>query len=783
MVLLGSVICVLVPSSVCAAKSSASERGLVVLRDFFGLDLSKYDVVVEENSLYESFLGNALCETVFFSLTSTDGQIRIAFTFLNDNLQNMYVFENTETPLLKSTTKDNDVENAQIFLCRYEQYLSHPFFGSLNSTLDDVVANKNYTKPLGNAVLEVTTYDNKGVTSFMWRSVVDDSDMIPCSAFVALGFKHGVLVSFIDTWSFNDVDKTFELLGNGVVNTNVVVSSLSDVEHFDDTTILSAVGWAEYFVVVCVGSVFVAGLSLQRLKGCHFRQFFVKKGCGLLFVLLLFLVIFLPLFGSVNALPVNGGVVWGSRSSGASNDLYGSHSWRKTNAEISRQEYVTRFLESNCLVAANGYVGFSNVWANKSSILSQAQRLNADYAHVAVFDWDHGVGGYPGAILSSYSGISVDELHYMFEDDWGTFVGTPSAYDVDWSHGVYDVDIYEAFSAGQVHFAFVNTCLSANIELFGQGTSPSGYPLGMPFAFTHRMVDHVPAQSLSSLMSDDGYNCPDAFPQCYIGFPFGSAALDQYISYNGNWQPWYQWMVFFCYVAFNFDVSVNEALDWTCSMQWGCPSFGVSPLQGGGFTAIWPLWDDVGKTFDKDTPNAQGLYSTLAVYGNGNIHLKNFQASHVITSPYVNGSQFVDVESLAVFSVYSVDSFGHNIQYVFDWGDGTPQTVTDYAVAGVPVSVSHFWSTAGMYDVTVRAQCDDGIWSEWSEVCMVKVGSSYWLTIVVMGLILVGLILLVLVLVLWYRFKGHFKGVFLDNWRGIVGVGLWCCFKERFFSM
>ncbi|MDR0460913.1 MAG: hypothetical protein LBH62_05715 [Nitrososphaerota archaeon] len=773
-VLFSSVFCVLTPSTVYAKKLSASEMGLSVLHDFFGLDLSTYNIEVEENSLSEPSLGNAVYESVFFSLTSKDSKIRLVFTFVNDNLQNMYVFENEGTPLFKSTIEDNAanvVGYAQSFLGQYEQYLSQPFFGNLESTLNGVVANKNYTKSFENAVLDVSVYDNNRVTNFMWYSTVETDVVGPNAMFVALGFKDGAIVSFTDTWTLNNgIDKTFRFLENdATVNTNIVnINNLSDVNFFDNDSVLSATGATGYFaallIVVGVGGVFMIGLYMRErmCEWCSsFRRFFIKKKLfSLLFCLLIMFTAFLPIVGSVNALsPTGSGVVWGSRSSGASNDLHDSYSWRKTDSEISYQESVARFLTSNCLIAANGYAGFSNIWTNKSSILSQAQSLNAYYDHVAVFDWDHGVGGYPGTLSnSSYFGIPDDELHYMFEDDWGTLVGLPSDYTVDWSHGVYDVNIYETFSVGKVHFALINTCLSANIKLFGQGTSPSGYPMGMPFAFTHRIVGYVPDGGVSSLISDDGYNRPDAFPQCYIGFPYGSAALDQYIAYNGNWQPWYQWVIFFSYMAFNFDVSVNEALDWACSMQWGCPFFGVSSLQGNeGFTAIWPVWDGENNTFTQDAPNAQGLHSTLAVYGNGNIHLKNFQSSHMVAYPHVNGSQSVGVEDVAVFSVYSVDSFDHNVRYFFDWGDDTAQTVTDYTAAGVPVEVSHFWNTAGKYVVEVKVQCEDGTWSDKSVTYTVTVGTSYWLMMAVISLFLFGLALLVLVL--WRHFKKHKKHV------------------------
>jgi hypothetical protein len=746
--ILSLAVCTIATPMVNATKLSASDRALGLLRDLFDLDLAKYDVMTEENILSESFLGDVVYESVLCTLTSKEGDIRVVFSFVDGHLCNMYVFENSGGALVDSVNAKGVVVSTQNFLDDYSRYSSALFFDDLKLSLDDVVANKNQTRVMGDVVLEVSFYDS-GEAGFLWYCTVVDNAGGSRTAVVSIGFKDGVLVSFSDSWSVYGVN------GNGLVKTDDDIKRDAEVagQFFGGLGLFGGVGC---FVVVGLLVVFGSSLFLwrSRVNFVFLRRFFVQ-GFGLFFGLMLLLAIFLPLVESVSALPA--GVVWGSRSSGAVNGVNGSFSWRKTDSEIDRQKVISEFVVSSCLTVGNGYKGFSDVWSNKSSILSQAKFLSRGYDYVAVFDWDHGVGGYPGTD-SSYL-MPENEVHYMFEDDFGTFVGVPSGFEVDASHGVFDVDIYEAFAAGKVHFAFINTCLSADIELFGQGFSASGHPLGMPFAFTHRMVGYVSEGSNSTLMSDDGYNRPDNFPQCYIGFPFGSAALDQYIGYNGNWQPWYEWVTFFCYMAFNFDVSVNNALDWACSMQWGCPSFRVSPLQGEGFTAVWPVWNDTDKVFNDSTPNAQGPHSTLAVYGNGNIHLKNFQAEHLTTYPYVSGPKSSDTKELSSFSAYSVDSFSHDVRYIFDWGDGTQQTITEYVPAGVPVEVSHMWTLFGAYKVTVRAQCEDGALSDWSEEHQIIVGSYYEIITVV----ILVLSITILLAILWYQSKSKANKHYVES--------------------
>ena len=67
-------------------------------------------------------------------------------------------------------------------------------------------------------------------------------------------------------------------------------------------------------------------------------------------------------------------------------------------------------------------------------------------------------------------------------------------------------------------------------------------------------------------MSQFGYTYPDSFPQCYIGFKFGSAALNQSIAYDGSCtygpSSW-NWVGSFFNYAFNFDNSINDALELT----------------------------------------------------------------------------------------------------------------------------------------------------------------------------------------------------------------------------
>jgi hypothetical protein len=107
-------------------------------------------------------------------------------------------------------------------------------------------------------------------------------------------------------------------------------------------------------------------------------------------------------------------------------------------------------------------------------------------------------------------------------------------------------------------------------------------------------------------MSNNGYTFPDYGQYCYIGFPEGSPSLslpleeDYYIHRTyGMWEYAFFWN------AINNNISVNSALDQATMMMY-TTNFGSSLLHN-GFTAQWG-----GAPFPD---------SSMAVYGNGDIHL------------------------------------------------------------------------------------------------------------------------------------------------------------------
>jgi hypothetical protein len=304
-----------------------------------------------------------------------------------------------------------------------------------------------------------------------------------------------------------------------------------------------------------------------------------------------------PMTVNASVIPNNRATVFGAESTGQPYVGY-----RKTQGEILTQRIIAQNITN--YFAANGYSASNYQGSNslKPTILSVTSYNEQNYLGAAVVDFDHGV-------MRNDCSLAQGELHYLVEDNVGQ---DDSMTWVD-NHQVYDVDIYNQ-TMGRTFFAFINTCLSADTTY--NGNSSTGNPRGMPYAWTHRLVaDSSPPNVIDPNfnMSDNGYARSDNGLFSYIGFPYGSAALNQTVPNpdNPDGLSYSYFVDRFFYYALTIDMSVNDALDHASYICFTPNYFGTSPIHT-GFTAYWPG----GGVSDPYGPN-----STLVVYGNGNIHL------------------------------------------------------------------------------------------------------------------------------------------------------------------
>jgi hypothetical protein len=377
---------------------------------------------------------------------------------------------------------------------------------------------------------------------------------------------------------------------------------------------------AVFAIVPCgVLVIGIASLWLRKKKSLCLRRF--AKFGGLLLCLLTLSMLSVPIATVSATDPKGRALIWGSESSAAYRNPPG-WSWRKHPNEVSNQSMVAAYIYNR--FAPNGYTaglyqGDSN--SDADMILLRTSAADALYHQAAVVDFDHGNG------LVGIPEIPGNEFHFMFEDQDGTFGGPkynesgPTLYE----NAVFDFEIYPRTADGKVFFAFINTCNSAFIaDSFYGSPAQQGIVLGsdrargMPFAWFHRSVvdkRNTPGFNTSQHMSDDGYADPDTGDFCYIGFDFGSAALQQTV--EGSNKIHCEWVSKFFYYALDCDQSVNDALDSASQYCFSGNNFD-STLLCNGFTAIWPMYKGDPPTWQDQT----GSGSKMRVYGNGEIHLK-----------------------------------------------------------------------------------------------------------------------------------------------------------------
>lgn len=133
--------------------------------------------------------------------------------------------------------------------------------------------------------------------------------------------------------------------------------------------------------------------------------------------------------------------------------------------------------------------------------------------------------------------------------------------------------------------------------------------------------------------------------------------------------------------------------------------------------------------------NGTSWSDLTTIYGDTNVCVKAFTVSitETISSPITLSGPKAAVtgEPYTYMTAGSVSSFGHDVQYLFDWGDST-----DSGWLGVGVtSASHSWSSANTYTVKTKARCasDTSIESDWSDPIEVTVADISFTQVTVLA--------------------------------------------------
>jgi len=111
------------------------------------------------------------------------------------------------------------------------------------------------------------------------------------------------------------------------------------------------------------------------------------------------------------------------------------------------------------------------------------------------------------------------------------------------------------------------------------------------------------------------------------------------------------------------------------------------------------------------------------IYGFGILNMSPI-GSESISTPYMPGGPSTGLTgiSYAYLAGGSFSNVGHEVQYLFDWGDGTN---SGWLPPGL-TSASHLWNLPGDYLVKVRARCavHNAVLSSWSSAITIDITAS-----------------------------------------------------------
>jgi len=104
--------------------------------------------------------------------------------------------------------------------------------------------------------------------------------------------------------------------------------------------------------------------------------------------------------------------------------------------------------------------------------------------------------------------------------------------------------------------------------------------------------------------------------------------------------------------------------------------------------------------------------------------LVNISATEIISTPNVlyGPTNGIPDNTYSYTTGGSSSNFGHSVQYLFDWGDGTN---SGWLSVGT-ISATHSWSSSGTYLIKVQARCatDTNVTSSWSGSLAVNIGPT-----------------------------------------------------------
>ena len=185
---------------------SAPDKALSFLEDVVNLDMTKYNTTLDGHFVdYRSDLGGITQEDVMYTLESDGSKLVAALAFINKTLDWCILDVLEGSPLFAPPPPTNVIDNAKVFLQRYQTYTGASYLQVMRDMLDTVDEIENMTTTVGNVTLEMSSQGD--IIFFEWLFTLNGFTMREKK--VEVVFRNGVFESFMDNYdlfTFGNID-------------------------------------------------------------------------------------------------------------------------------------------------------------------------------------------------------------------------------------------------------------------------------------------------------------------------------------------------------------------------------------------------------------------------------------------------------------------------------------------------------------------------------------------------------------------------------------------------
>jgi hypothetical protein len=741
-------------------ETTETQKALDLLSNVVGINTNACATNQISHTMTATPISSLTQDNVIFNLTTNQSSMQARFTFVNGNLNMLYLSNGVASSSINQPTA-NALASAEGFLQSYQSYTGNQLYGLLSSMLNNVAPNTNKTETVGNVKLQTSILFNKTEQNLIW-TYVDNNGVPALMKDVVLSYHNGQLESFLDNWQVYTTEgvptvssqdavtvalqaaENFSYIVENAEGNNVTVSgfkiasvfnvSLSYVNYYETNLEQSIRGgnpyvlYPSWYVGVGFNQVYPGGVT-----GLNIRVWADSGNVSSVEPIIWNLAqntssaapqsettstsTAMSQFSTIPTLLViialsTGGVVvaYGCISS---NNLKGFRgTWKKsfTNRKVIALGLILPLtllmvvipsafattLKSDTFITKAGYPNYPNTFDDQEITASVDMGNSINGSY-----WNAGVTGslYVFPVVNNYADTTITSCIQSDENNYDEM----SVFAYGNGPAPY-YDLSDSPQESHLTEEIIAEYTTGQKVIFAwqftcksAGTAGTSINQGVTVNFTFANA----WMGNSLITSSMGFGFPDSSGRCFIGFA-GQAPMISQMSFQGYTQVAYVFVEYF-YQAATGGLSVHDSLNLASEAVFGVP-YTYTPLFG-GYMAYWP-GGDIGDGMNY--PAGYDFAGFMMVYGDSNIYISPAR-QETVSAPSISGSSSDNTLQL---SISSTDNYNNNVAYLISWGDGSPSTLTSFYPSGTPEPFSHYYSSYGTYIVSVSAESTSGVWSQ-----------------------------------------------------------------------